>query len=54
MIKGFFFFFYPYYSKQAQALLSVILDMATSLYDLKAKYSEGVLPLKPVDLCDEV
>ena len=50
MIQG--FPFYPYYSKQAQGLLSDILD-GYFPYDLKTKYPEGV-PLKPVDLCDEV
>lgn len=49
MIKG--FPFYPYYSKQAQTILSDILD-GYFPYDLKKMYPEGV-PLKPVDLCDE-
>ena len=49
MIKG--FPFYPYYSKQAQSVLSDILD-GYFPYDLKTKYPDGV-PLKPVDLCDE-
>jgi len=50
MIKG--FPFYPYYSKQAQSVLSDILD-GYFPYDLKKKYPEGV-PLKPIDMCDEV
>jgi hypothetical protein len=50
MIKG--FPFYPYYSKQAQSVLSDILD-GYFPFDLKAKYPNGV-PLKPVDMCDEV
>jgi len=49
MIKGFTFL--PYYSKQAQSILSDILD-GYFPYDLKAKYPEGV-PLKPVDNCEE-
>ena len=49
MIKG--FQFYPYYSKQAQSVLSDILD-GYFPFDLKKKYPEGV-PLKPVDLVDE-
>lgn len=49
MIKG--FPFYPYYSKQAQTILSDILD-GFFPYDLKKEYPEGV-PLKPVDMCDE-
>ena len=49
MIKG--FPFYPYYSKQAQAILSDILD-GYFPYDLKKDYPEGV-PLKPVDMTDE-
>ena len=50
MIQG--FPFYPYYSKQAQSVLSDILD-GYFPYDLKTKYPNGV-PLKPVDMCDEV
>lgn len=50
MIKG--FPFYPYYSKQAQSVLSDILD-GYFPYDLKVKYPNGV-PLKPVDMVDEV
>lgn len=49
-IKG--YPFYPYYSKQAQSVLSDILD-GYFPYDLKDKYPNGV-PLKPVDMCDEV
>ena len=49
MIKG--MPFYPYYSKQAQSVLSDILD-GYFPYDLKEKYPEGV-PLKPVDMVDE-
>lgn len=49
-IKG--FPFYPYYSKQAQSVLSDLLDGYFPL-DLKEKYPNGV-PLKPVDMCDEV
>jgi len=49
MIKG--FPFYPYYAKQAQSVLSDILD-GYFPYDLKKLYPEGA-PLKPVDLCDE-
>jgi len=49
MIRG--FSFYPYYSKQAQSILSDILD-GYFPYDLKSKYPEGV-PLKPVDKCEE-
>jgi len=49
-IKG--FPFQPYYSKQAQSILSDILD-GYFPFDLKEKYPNGV-PLKPVDLCDEV
>lgn len=49
MIKN--FPFYPYYSKQAQSVLSDILD-GYFPYDLKKKYPEGV-PLKPVDMVDE-
>lgn len=43
--------FYPYYAKQAQSMLSDILD-GYFPYDLKVKYPNGV-PLKPVDMCDE-
>ena len=49
MIKG--MPFYPYYSKQAQSMLSDILD-GYFPYDLKEKYPEGV-PLKPIDMVDE-
>lgn len=49
MIKG--MPFYPYYSKQAQSVLSDILD-GYFPYDLKEKYPEGV-PLKPIDMVDE-
>jgi len=49
MIKG--FPFYPYYSKQAQSVLSDILD-GYFPYDLKTKYPDGV-PLKPIDMVDE-
>lgn len=49
MIKG--FPFYPYYSKQAQAILSDILD-GYFPYDLKKDYPEGV-PLKPIDFSEE-
>lgn len=49
MIKG--FPFYPYYSKQAQAILGDILD-GYFPYDLKKNYPEGV-PLKPVDFSEE-
>ena len=54
MIKGDFVTgmpFYPYYSKQAQSMLSDILD-GYFPYDLKEKYPEGV-PLKPIDMVDE-
>ena len=44
--------FQPYYSKGAQSILSDILD-GYFPHDLKKKYPEGV-PLKPVDLCDDV
>lgn len=43
--------FYPYYAKQAQSVLSDILD-GYFPYDLKDKYPDGV-PLKPVDMVDE-
>ena len=49
IIKG--FKFSPYYAKEAQSILSDILD-GYFPYDLKAKYPEGV-PLEPVDLTDE-
>jgi hypothetical protein len=49
MIEG--FSFYPYQSKQAQSILSDILE-GYFPYDLKAKYPEGV-PLKPVDQCEK-
>jgi len=49
VIKG--FPFYPYYSKEAQSVLSDILD-GYFPYDLKKKYPEGV-PLKPVDFTDD-
>lgn len=49
VIKG--FPFYPYYSKEAQSVLSDILD-GYFPYDLKKKYPEGV-PLKPVDCTDD-
>ena len=50
VIKG--FPFYPYYSKEAQSVLSDILD-GYFPYDLKQKYPEGV-PLKPLDFTDDV
>ena len=43
--------FYPYYSRQAQSVLSDILD-GYFPYDLKEKYPDGV-PLKPIDMVDE-
>lgn len=49
MIKG--FPFYPYYSKQAQSILSDILD-GYFPYDLKKKYPEGV-PIKVMDMTDD-
>ena len=49
MIKG--MPFYPYYSKQAQSVLSDILD-GYFPYDLKVKYPDGV-PLKPIDMADD-
>ena len=49
IIKG--FQFYPYYSKQAQSILSDILD-GYFPYDLKKKYPEGV-QLEPVDCTDD-
>jgi len=50
MIEG--FPFSPYHAKEAQSMLSDILD-GYFPYDLKTKYPEGV-PLKPVDLTDEM
>eukprot|EP00344_Euplotes_crassus_P008057 CAMPEP_0196998096 /NCGR_PEP_ID=MMETSP1380-20130617/3562_1 /TAXON_ID=5936 /ORGANISM="Euplotes crassus, Strain CT5" /LENGTH=468 /DNA_ID=CAMNT_0042414541 /DNA_START=8 /DNA_END=1414 /DNA_ORIENTATION=+ len=44
--------FYPYYSKEAQSVLSDILD-GYFPYDLKKLYPEGV-PLKPIDRVGEV
>lgn len=44
--------FYPYYSKEAQSVLSDILD-GYFPYDLKKKYPEGV-PLKPIDRINEI
>ena len=49
IVKG--FPFYPYYSKEAQSVLSDILD-GYFPYDLKKKFPDGV-PLKPVDCTDE-
>jgi len=49
IIKG--FSFSPYYAKEAQSILSDILD-GYFPYDLKTKYPEGV-PLEPVDCTDE-
>jgi hypothetical protein len=49
IVKG--FPFKPYYAKEAQSVLSDILD-GYFPYDLKKKYPEGV-PLKPVDCTDE-
>ena len=46
------FAFSPYHSKEAQSILSDILD-GYFPYDLKTKYPEGV-PLRPVDLTDEM
>jgi len=51
MIEG-GFPFSPYHSKEAQSMLSDILD-GYFPYDLKTKYPEGV-PLRPVDLTDEM
>ena len=51
MIEG-GFPFYPYHSKEAQSMLSDILD-GYFPYDLKKKYPEGV-PLKPVDRTDDM
>ena len=50
MMKG--FPFYPYHAKEAQSVLSDILD-GFFPYDLKTKYPEGV-PLKPIDLTEEM
>ena len=50
MIDG--FPFSPYHAKEAQSMLSDILD-GYFPFDLKTKYPEGV-PLKPVDLTDEM
>ena len=44
--------FYPYHSKEAQSMLSDILD-GYFPFDLKKKYPEGV-PLRPVDLTDDM
>ena len=44
--------FYPYYCKEAQSVLSDILD-GYFPYDLKKKYPEGV-PLKPIDRINEI
>ena len=49
MIKG--MQFQPYYAKQAQSILSDILD-GYFPYDLKKNYPDGV-PLEPVDFTDE-
>lgn len=49
MIKG--YPFYEYCSKDAQSVLSDILD-GFFPYDLKQKYPDGV-PLKPVDCTEE-
>lgn len=51
MIEG-GFPFYPYHSKEAQSMLSDILD-GYFPYDLKTKFPEGV-PLRPVDLTNEM
>lgn len=50
IMKG--FNFAPYYSKQAQSVLSDILD-GYFPYDLKKDYPDGV-PLEPVDLTDDM
>ena len=50
LLKG--FPFYPYHSKEAQSVLSDILD-GYFPYDLKEKFPNGV-PMKPIDLTDEV
>ena len=44
--------FYPYHSKEAQSVLSDILE-GYFPYDLKTKFPNGV-PLKPIDLTDDV
>ena len=44
--------FYPYHSKEAQSVLSDILE-GYFPYDLKIKFPNGV-PLKPIDLTDDV
>ena len=49
ILKG--FVFQPYYSKQAQSILSDILD-GYFPFDLKTKYPEGV-QLEPVDCTDD-
>lgn len=43
--------FYPYHSKEAQSVLSDILD-GYFPFDLKHRYPDGV-PLKPIDITDE-
>jgi len=50
VLKG--FPFYPYYCKEAQSVLSDILD-GYFPYDLKKMYPEGV-PLKPIDRVNEM
>ena len=49
IIKG--FNFSPYYAKEAQSILSDILD-GYFPFDLKTKYPEGVM-LEPVDCTDD-
>ena len=49
IIKG--FTFSPYYAKEAQSILSDILD-GYFPYDLKKAYPEGVM-LEPVDCTDD-
>lgn len=49
MLQG--FPFYPYQSKEAQSVLSDILE-GYFPFDLKQKFPNGV-PLKPIDLTDE-
>lgn len=49
-MKG--FKFYPYHSKEAQSVLSDILD-GYFPYDLKEKFPNGV-PLKPIDKTDDM
>ena len=49
LLKG--FPFYPYYAKEAQSVLSDILD-GFFPYDLKKRYPNGV-PLKPMDCTEE-